>query len=67
MLSEDYKDRFKAEYMQLYNRFKGLCKMLKIGIMEVQFYSNLSQRTLYLSSRNYEKNIQIFQLLELKN
>lgn len=29
MLSEDYKDRFKAEYMQLYNRFKGLCKMLE--------------------------------------
>jgi hypothetical protein len=28
MLSKDYKDRFKAEYMQLYDRFNGLCRML---------------------------------------
>lgn len=29
MLSENYKDRFKAEYMQLNYRFNGLNKMLK--------------------------------------
>ena len=29
MLSENYKDRFKAEYMQLHNRFNSLNKMLK--------------------------------------
>lgn len=29
MLSEDYKDRFIAEYMQLKNRYDGLKKMLE--------------------------------------
>ena len=29
MLSEDYKERFKAEYYQLVNRYEGLKLMLK--------------------------------------
>lgn len=29
MLSEDYKERFIAEYMQLKNRYEGLKKMLE--------------------------------------
>jgi hypothetical protein len=29
MLSEDYKDRFKAEYIQVDNRLNGLKKMLQ--------------------------------------
>lgn len=28
MLSKDYKDRFKAEYYQLENRYNGLSKMI---------------------------------------
>lgn len=28
MISEDYKDRFKAEYMQLKNRYDNLSKMI---------------------------------------
>ena len=28
MTSEDYKDRFKAEYMQLKNRYEGLKRMI---------------------------------------
>ena len=31
MNSADYKERFKAEYYQLANRFKGLKKMLKFS------------------------------------
>lgn len=33
MTSEDYKDRFKAEYIQLKNRYEGLKRMTIIGIM----------------------------------
>lgn len=29
MTSDDYKERFKAEYAQLVIRYRGLCKMLK--------------------------------------
>ena len=29
MNSEDYKERFKAEYAQLVIRYRGLCKMLE--------------------------------------
>ena len=28
MISEDYKDRFKAEYIQLKNRYEGLKRMI---------------------------------------
>lgn len=28
MLSSDYKERFLAEYMQLKNRYEGLCNMI---------------------------------------
>lgn len=37
MNSEDYKERFKAEYAQLVIRYRGLCKMLEKwdnGILE---------------------------------
>lgn len=30
MISEDYKDRFKAEYIQLQNRYEGLKKMINM-------------------------------------
>ena len=29
MCSDDYKDRFRAEYVQLVNRYYGLCRMLE--------------------------------------
>ena len=36
MLSEDYKERFKAEYYQLVNRYEGLKLMLKRYIVVLE-------------------------------
>lgn len=42
MNSADYKERFKAEYYQLANRFKGLKKMLEEGQGKTKIFPDVS-------------------------
>ena len=42
MNSADYKERFKAEYYQLANRFKGLKKMLEEWDRKTKIFPDVS-------------------------
>ena len=45
MNSADYKERFKAEYYQLENRFKGLKKMLEEWDREIKIFPTCPRST----------------------
>ena len=47
MLSEDYKERFKAEYYQLVNRYEGLKLMLKCCDAGTLDFKPASSRAIY--------------------
>ena len=47
MLSEDYKERFKAEYYQLVNRYEGLKLMLKRWDAGTLDFKPASSRAIY--------------------
>ena len=47
VLSEDYKERFKAEYYQLVNRYEGLKLMLKRWDAGTLDFKPVSSRAIY--------------------
>ena len=53
MTSEDYKERFKAEYLQLKIRVEGLRKMLIKWDADKLDFTPLCPRAVYLTQKRY--------------
>ena len=47
MISDDYKERFKAEYYQLFLRYKGLTKMLEKWDLDILNFKPTCPRSTY--------------------
>lgn len=62
MCSDDYKDRFKAEYHQLWLRYKGLTKMLeKWDMDELEFIPTCPRSTYDLQIKAMELYLDVLE------